>query len=508
METRTDILNTDQIAIGLATALTFDDVLLVPRHSDVLPSAVDVTSWVTRNIRITVPLLSAAMDTVTESRLAIAMAQQGGIGVIHKNLTVEEQASEVDRVKRSESGMIVNPITLSPNNRIHEALDLMKKYRISGVPITDDGNKEGRLVGILTNRDLRFETNLDRPIADIMTHDPLFTVPVGTTLEQAREILHRHKVEKLLVVDDRYMLKGLITVKDIQKRVNYPNACKDSIGRLRVGAAIGVGKDALARAEALVAAHVDVLVIDTAHGHSQGVLDMVRRIRRQYPDVDLIAGNVATGDATEALIALGVDAVKVGIGAGSICTTRIVAGIGVPMITAVAECARAAVPHKVPIIADGGIRYSGDITKAVAVGASAIMIGSLFAGTDESPGEMILYQGRSFKEYRGMGSIGAMRRGSRDRYFQDEFDLDANPEASEKLVPEGIEGRVAHKGSVAAMIHQLVGGLRAGMGYCGSPDIPSLQRDARLIRVTPAGHREGHVHDVIITKEAPNYRVE
>ncbi|MDP9322945.1 MAG: IMP dehydrogenase [Acidobacteriota bacterium] len=508
METRTDILNTDQIAIGLATALTFDDVLLVPRHSDVLPSAVDVTSRVTRNIRINVPLLSAAMDTVTESRLAIAMAQQGGIGVIHKNLTVEEQASEVDRVKRSESGMIVNPITLSPKNRIHEALDLMKKYRISGVPITDDGNKEGRLVGILTNRDLRFETNLDRPIADIMTHDPLFTVPVGTTLEQAREILHRHKVEKLLVVDDRYMLKGLITVKDIQKRVNYPNACKDSIGRLRVGAAIGVGKDALARAEALVAAHVDVLVIDTAHGHSQGVLDMVRRIRRQYPDVDLIAGNVATGDATEALIALGVDAVKVGIGAGSICTTRIVAGIGVPMITAVAECARAAVPHKVPIIADGGIRYSGDITKAVAVGASAIMIGSLFAGTDESPGEMILYQGRSFKEYRGMGSIGAMRRGSRDRYFQDEFDLDANPEASEKLVPEGIEGRVAHKGSVAAMIHQLVGGLRAGMGYCGSPDIPSLQRDARLIRVTPAGHREGHVHDVIITKEAPNYRVE
>ncbi len=508
METRTDILNTDQIAIGLATALTFDDVLLVPRHSDVLPSAVDVTSRITRNIRINVPLLSAAMDTVTESRLAIAMAQQGGIGIIHKNLTVEEQASEVDRVKRSESGMIVNPITLSPKNRIHEALDLMKKYRISGVPITEDGNKEGRLVGILTNRDLRFETNLDRPIADIMTHDPLFTVPVGTTLEQAREILHRHKVEKLLVVDDRYMLKGLITVKDIQKRVNYPNACKDSIGRLRVGAAIGVGKDALARAEALVAAHVDVLVIDTAHGHSQGVLDMVQRIRRQYADVDLVAGNVATGDATEALIALGVDAVKVGIGAGSICTTRIVAGIGVPMITAVAECARAAAPHKVPIIADGGIRYSGDITKAVAVGASAIMIGSLFAGTDESPGEMILYQGRSFKEYRGMGSIGAMRRGSRDRYFQDEFDLDANPEASEKLVPEGIEGRVAHKGSVAAMIHQLVGGLRAGMGYCGSPDIPSLQRDARLIRVTPAGHREGHVHDVIITKEAPNYRVE
>jgi IMP dehydrogenase len=508
METRTDILNSDQIAIGLTTALTFDDVLLVPRHSEVLPSAVDVSSRVTRNIKVKVPLLSAAMDTVTESRLAIAMAQQGGIGVIHKNLSVEEQASEVDRVKRSESGMIVNPITLSPNNRIYEALELMKKYRISGVPITEDGNKEGRLVGILTNRDLRFETNLDRPIADIMTHDPLFTVPVGTTLEQAREILHRHKVEKLLVVDDRYMLKGLITVKDIQKIVKYPNACKDNLGRLRVGAAIGVGKDAIARAEALVAAHVDVLVIDTAHGHSQGVLDMVRRIRRQFQDIDLVAGNVATAEATDALIALGVDAVKVGIGAGSICTTRIVAGIGVPMITAVAECARAAAPHKIPVIADGGIRYSGDITKAIAVGASAVMIGSLFAGTDESPGEMILYQGRSFKEYRGMGSLGAMRRGSRDRYFQDEFDLDASPEASEKLVPEGIEGRVAHKGSVAAMIHQLVGGLRAGMGYCGSPDIPSLQRDAKMIRVTPAGHREGHVHDVIITKEAPNYRVE
>jgi IMP dehydrogenase len=436
------------------------------------------------------------------------MAQQGAIGIVHKNLTVEEQASEVDRVKRSESGMIVNPITLSPTNRIFEALELMKKYRISGVPITADGSKEGKLVGILTNRDLRFESNLDRPISDIMTRDPLFTVPVGTTLEQAREFLHRHKVEKLLVVDDQFMLKGLITVKDIQKMIKYPNACKDTLGRLRVGAAIGVGRDAMERAEALVAAHVDVLVIDTAHGHSQAVLDMVKRIRRQYADVDLVAGNVATGEATEALIGLGVDAVKVGIGAGSICTTRIVAGIGVPMITAVAECARAAAPHRVPVIADGGIRYSGDITKALAVGASCAMVGSLFAGTDESPGEMILYQGRSFKEYRGMGSLGAMRRGSRDRYFQDEFDLDASAESAEKLVPEGIEGRVAHKGSVAAMIHQLVGGLRAGMGYCGAADIPTLQREARLIRVTPAGHREGHVHDVIITKEAPNYRVE
>jgi IMP dehydrogenase len=384
----------------------------------------------------------------------------------------------------------------------------MKKYRISGVPITEDGRKEGRLVGILTNRDLRFESNLDRPIADIMTRDPLFTVPVGTTLEQAREFLHRHKVDKLLVVDEHYMLKGLITVKDIQKMIKYPNACKDALGRLRVGAAIGVGKDALLRAEALVGAGVDVLVIDTAHGHSQGVIDMVRRIRQLHAKVDLVAGNVATAEATDALCDLGVDALKVGIGAGSICTTRVVAGIGVPMITAVAECARVAARHKVPIIADGGIRYSGDITKAIAVGASTCMIGSLFAGTDESPGEMILYQGRSFKEYRGMGSLGAMRRGSRDRYFQDEFDLDANPEAGEKLVPEGIEGRVAHKGSVAAMIHQLVGGLRAGMGYCGTPNIPALQREARLIRITPAGHRESHVHDVIITKEAPNYRVE
>ena len=508
MDTRTDVLNADQISVGLATALTFDDVLLVPQHSTVLPSEVDVSSNLTRNIRLHVPLVSAAMDTVTESRLAIAMAQQGGLGIIHKNLSIEEQASEVDRVKRSESGMIVNPITLSPSNRIYEALELMKKYRISGVPITQDGSKEGRLVGILTNRDLRFESNVDRPISDIMTREPLFTVPVGTTLDAARDILHRHKVEKLLVVDDQYRLKGLITVKDIQKAIKYPNACKDSLGRLRVGAAIGTGKDGMARAEALGAANVDVLVVDTAHGHSQGVLDVVRRIRREFPKVDLIAGNVATAEATEALIDLGVDAVKVGIGAGSICTTRVVAGIGVPMITAVAQCARAAAPHKVPIIADGGIRYSGDITKAIAVGAGAVMIGSLFAGTDESPGELILFQGRSFKEYRGMGSLGAMRRGSRDRYFQDEFDLDASPESSEKLVPEGIEGRVAHKGSVAAMIHQLMGGLRAGMGYTGCSTIPTLQREAKLIRVSPAGLREGHVHDVIITKEAPNYRIE
>ena len=491
----------------LETALTFDDILLVPRHSSVVPTAVDVSTQLTRNIRLAVPLLSAAMDTVTESRLAIAMAQQGGLGVIHKNLTIEEQASEVDRVKRSESGMIVDPITLSPTHRIFEALDLMKKYSISGVPITEDGSKEGRLVGILTNRDLRFETNVNRPISELMTRDPLFTVPVGTTLDAAREILHRHKVEKLLVVDRDFRLKGLITVKDIQKAVTYPNASKDSLGRLRCGAAVGTAKDTVERADALVAANVDVLVVDTAHGHSQNVLDMVSTLRKRFPQVDLVAGNVATAEGTEALIALGVDAVKVGIGAGSICTTRIIAGIGVPMITAVMACSRAAAAHGIPVISDGGIRYSGDITKAIAVGASAAMIGNLFAGTDESPGEIILYQGRSFKEYRGMGSMGAMRRGSRDRYFQDDFDLEA-PGGTEKLVPEGIEGRVAHKGSVAAMVHQLVGGLRAGMGYCGAPTIPALQRDAKLIRITPAGARESHVHDVAITKEAPNYRSE
>ena len=493
---------------GLATALTFDDVLLVPRHSTVLPYQVDVSTRLTRRIRLTVPLVSAAMDTVTESRLAIAMAQHGGLGVIHKNLSVEEQASEVDRVKRSESGMIVDPITLSPTHRIYEALELMKKYRISGVPITVDGSKEGRLVGILTNRDLRFETNVERPIADVMTSDHLITVPVGTTLDEAREILHQHKVEKLLVVDRDFRLKGLITVKDIQKAVKYPIASKDPLGRLRCGAAIGVARDTLERAEALVGAGVDVLVVDTAHGHSQGVLDIVRRVRQRFPEVNLVAGNVATADGTRALIAEGVDAVKVGIGAGSICTTRVVAGVGVPMITAIMDCARAAEPHDVPVIADGGIRYSGDITKALAVGASTTMIGNLFAGTDESPGEMILYQGRSFKEYRGMGSIGAMRRGSRDRYFQDAFDLDAQESGAEKLVPEGIEGRVAHKGSVAAMIHQLVGGLRAGMGYCGTATLAELRRDARLIRITPAGARESHVHDVAITKEAPNYRSE
>ncbi len=492
----------------LPTALTFDDVLLVPRRSQVLPTGVDVSTRLTRHIALHVPILSAAMDTVTESALAIAMAQHGGLGVIHKNLSIDEQATEVDRVKRSESGMIVNPITLAPSNRIYEALALMKKYRISGVPITEDGSKEGRLVGILTNRDLRFETNVDRPIAEVMTHEQLITVPVGTTLDQAREILHVHKIEKLLVVDQQFRLKGLITVKDIQKVIKYPAACKDDLGRLRVGAAIGTGKDSLDRARALVDAHVDLLVVDTAHGHSQKVMDVVQTVRERFPDVDLIAGNVATAEATADLIARGVDAVKVGIGAGSICTTRVIAGIGVPMITAVLDCARAAAEHDIPIIADGGIRFSGDITKAIACGASSVMIGSLFAGTNESPGEVVLYQGRSFKEYRGMGSIGAMRRGSRDRYFQDEFDLEGPQESGEKLVPEGIEGRVAYKGTVAAMIHQLVGGLRAGMGYCGCGSIAALQAEARLVRITPAGMRESHVHDVVITKEAPNYRSE
>ena len=511
MELKTETPESQRLTTSLTTALTFDDVLLVPRHSQVMPSGVDVSTRLTRNISLNVPLASAAMDTVTESQMAIAMAQLGGIGIIHKNLEVAQQASEVDRVKRSESGMIVNPITLSPQSSVFHALELMKKYRISGVPITEDGRNEGRLVGILTNRDLRFQGDVHRPISEVMTHDNLITVPVGTTLDQAKDILHRHRVEKLLVVDQGFNLRGLITVKDIQKAIKYPAACKDSLGRLRVGAAVGIASDTVERAEALVAAHVDVLVLDSAHGHSQNVIDMARKLRQEFPSTDLIAGNVATASGTEALIDVGVDAVKVGIGSGSICTTRVVAGIGVPMVTAVSDCAQAAQRHDVPIIGDGGVRYSGDITKAIAVGASAVMIGSLFAGTDESPGELILFQGRTFKEYRGMGSIGAMRRGSRDRYFQEEFDLEhqmPREDSAQKLVPEGIEGRVPHKGSVAAMIHQLVGGLRAGMGYCGSGSIQVLQRDAQFIRITPAGVRESHVHDVVITKEAPNYRSE
>jgi IMP dehydrogenase len=507
MELKTGALTLTPSEAGLATALTFDDVLLVPQHTTVVPTQVDISSRFTRGIRLNVPIVSAAMDTVTESGLAIAMAQLGGIGIIHKNLSIDEQAAEVDRVKRSESGMIVNPITLSPTNSIAEALDLMKTYRISGVPITEDGSKEGRLVGILTNRDLRFESSVKRPIAEVMTRDPLFTVPVGTTLDEAREILHKHKVEKLLVVDHEFRLKGLITVKDIQKAIKYPSACKDSLGRLRCAAAIGVARDSVDRARALANAGVDALIVDTAHGHNQIVIDLVAKLRREFPNMELVGGNVATAAATTALIDAGCDAVKVGIGAGSICTTRVVAGIGVPMISSIMECAKAAASRNVPIIADGGMRYSGDLVKALAAGASSTVLGNLFAGTDESPGELILFQGRSYKEYRGMGSIGAMRRGSRDRYFQDDFDLEGGRNA-DKLVPEGIEGRVAHKGSAASVIYQLVGGLRAGMGYCGAPTIPDLQKKAQMIRITPAGVRESHVHDVTITKEAPNYRME
>jgi len=479
----------------IPTGLTFDDVLLLPARSAVVPAEADTKTKVTQNVPLNIPIVSSAMDTVTESHMAIALAQQGGIGVIHKNMPIERQAEEVDRVKRSESGMIVDPVTMSPNQRISEALEVMRRFRISGVPITENG----KLVGILTNRDLRFETRYDLPIASAMTKDKLITVPVGTTLDEAQKILHEHRVEKLLVVDDDYVLKGLITVKDIQKKLKYPNAAKDDHGRLRVAAAIGATGDYLERAQALVAENVDVLVIDTAHGHSERVLDAVRSVRRALPDVELIAGNVATYEGARDLTELGVNGVKVGIGPGSICTTRVVSGAGVPQITAISECARATGPAGVPLIADGGIKYSGDLTKAIAAGADCVMIGSLLAGTEESPGETILYQGRTFKSYRGMGSMGAMQQGSSDRYSQD-------PEA--KLVPEGIEGRVPYKGLMAELVYQLVGGLRAGMGYCGSKTIPELQRKAAFLRVSVAGVREGHVHDVIITKEAPNYRVE
>ncbi len=479
-------------------ALTFDDVLLVPQMSDVLPSQVDVTTRLTKTISLKVPIVSAAMDTVTEAQLAIAIAQEGGIGIIHKNMTIERQASEVDKVKRSESGMIVDPVTVAPDARVADALALMAKYRISGVPVTVGT----RLVGILTNRDLRFETRTELAVSELMTKDDLITVPVGTTLEQAKQILHRHKVEKLLVVDRNYNLKGLITVKDIQKQIKYPNACKDGLGRLRVGAALGVTPDALDRAAALVEAKVDVLVVDTAHGHTKGVRETVEALKKRFPKAELIAGNVGTHGGAVDLIAAGVSAVKVGMGPGSICTTRVVSGAGMPQITAITEAARAAAEADVPVIADGGVKFSGDVVKAIAAGAASVMIGSLFAGTDESPGELILRQGRSFKSYRGMGSLGAMKEGSRDRYFQ-EFEGSAD-----KLVPEGIEGMVPYKGPLSAMVQQLVGGLRAGMGYCGAATIQELQAKARFVRVSPAGLKESHVHDVIITKEAPNYRLE
>ena len=476
--------------------LTFDDVLLEPARSEVLPAEVDTRTCLTRQIGLNIPIVSAAMDTVTESHLAIALAQQGGIGIIHRNMSIERQAEEVDRVKRSESGMIVDPITIQPDRSIADAQDLMRRYRISGVPVT----KDGKLVGILTNRDLRFESRLDLRIDEVMTKENLITVPVGTTLEQAEAILHKHRVEKLLVVDEHYNLKGLITVKDIQKKLKYPNSAKDRQGRLRVGAAIGATGDFFERAQELVARKVDVLAIDTAHGHTSRVAEAVKTIKCKFPEVQLITGNVATYEAAQELISLGVDGIKVGIGPGSICTTRVVSGAGVPQMTAISECARATRNAGVPLIADGGIKYSGDITKAIAAGADTVMIGSLLAGTDESPGETILYQGRTFKSYRGMGSMGAMQgQGSSNRYEQD---------PSGKLVPEGIEGRVAAKGPLPELVYQLVGGLRSGMGYCGARNIRDLQERARFLRISPAGLRESHVHDVIITKEAPNYRVE
>jgi len=494
-------------------ALTFDDVLLVPARSEVVPAQTNTSTQLSRNIRLNVPIISAAMDTVTESHMAIGMAQQGGLGIIHRNLTIEQQANEVDKVKRSESGMIVDPVTMSPDAKVSDALDVMKKYKISGVPITQ---KDGRLVGILTNRDLRFETRFDIPISKVMTKENLITVPVGTTLEQAEEILHEHRVEKLLVVDDKYNLKGLITVKDIQKKLKYPSAAKDSQGRLRVGAAIGATGDYLERAQELVRAKVDVLGIDSAHGHSMLVVEAVKRVKAKLPEVDLVAGNVATFDGACELVRAGVDGIKVGIGPGSICTTRVVTGVGVPQITAIAEASRATRDAGVPVISDGGIKFSGDITKALAAGASSVMIGSMFAGTDESPGELILYQGRTFKSYRGMGSLGAMAAGSSERYFQNS-DGDAStamPVIGEdsnrlaKLVPEGIEGRVPYRGSVAMIVTQMVGGLKSGMGYCGCASIADLQQKARFVRISAAGLRESHVHDVIITREAPNYAME
>ena len=494
-------------------ALTFDDVLLLPAHSDIVPSEANTQTQLSRNISLNIPLISASMDTVTESRLAIAIAQQGGMGIIHRNLSIEREADEVDKVKRSESGMIMDPITLSPDHKIADALDMMRRYKISGVPVT----KNKKLVGILTNRDLRFETRTDIPISKVMTKENLITVPMGTTLEDAEKILHEHRVEKLLVVDDKYNLKGLITVKDIQKKLKYPSAAKDSHGRLRVGAAIGATGDFLERAQEMVKAKVDVLAIDSAHGHTSRVIEAVKTIKSKFPEIDLMAGNIGTHEGACALVRAGADAVKVGIGPGSICTTRIVTGTGVPQITAIAEAARACRDANVPVIADGGIKYSGDVTKAIAAGASVVMIGSLFAGTDEGPGETILYQGRSFKTYRGMGSLSAMAAGSSERYAQSADDSSSPIGSMEdgdsgnrlnKLVPEGIEGRVPYRGPLSAMVYQLVGGLRSGMGMCGTRTIPELQQKARFIRISGAGLRESHVHDVIITREAPNYRLE
>ncbi|MCX7769524.1 MAG: IMP dehydrogenase [Proteobacteria bacterium] len=478
-------------------ALTFDDVLLLPAYSEVLPKDVDISTYLTKDLKLNMPLISAAMDTVTESATAITMAREGGLGVIHKNLSIEAQALEVDKVKKSESGMIVDPITMEPENKIYEALEIMKRYKISGVPIT----KNNILVGILTNRDLRFEKNLNRPISEVMTKENLITVPEGTTLEEAKELLQKYRIEKLPVVDKKFRLKGLITIKDIEKARKYPNACKDNLGRLRVGAAVGVGPDRDARVEALVKAGCDVIFIDTAHGHSKLVIESVKVIKKKYPNLPLVAGNIATAEAAKALIEAGVDAIKVGVGPGSICTTRIIAGVGVPQITAIMECYEVARKYKIPVIADGGIKYSGDITKALAAGADTVMVGSLFAGTDESPGESILYQGRTYKVYRGMGSLEAMKKGSSDRYFQGDVE-------DVKLVPEGIEGRVPYRGPLSQTIFQLIGGLRSGMGYLGCYNIEELKTKTKFIKITSAGLRESHVHDVIITKEAPNYRLD
>jgi IMP dehydrogenase len=478
--------------------LTFDDILLVPAYSAVLPRDVDVRSPLTTKISLNIPIVSAAMDTVTEGETSISLAREGGIGIIHRNMSIKSQAQEVDQVKKSESGMIVDPMTIEPDRPIHEVVALMERYRISGVPVV----KGEHLAGIVTNRDLRFETNLDKKVSDVMTRENLVTVPEGITLEESKALLHQHRIEKLLVVDDRGRLKGLITIKDIEKIKKYPSACKDSLGRLRAGAAVGVGPDMEERTEALLAAGVDVVVIDTSHGHTAGVLSAVERLKQTFGDIELIAGNVATAEGAEALIKAGVDGVKVGVGPGSICTTRIIAGVGVPQVRAIMNCRAISEKTGVPLIADGGIKFSGDITKAIAAGAHCVMIGGLFAGTDESPGETILFQGRSYKVYRGMGSLEAMKKGSKDRYYQEDLAQEA------KLVPEGIVGRVPYKGSLAACVYQLVGGLKAGMGYVGCKTTEALRQDARFIRITASGLRESHVHDVIITKEAPNYQLD
>ncbi len=478
-------------------ALTFDDVLLLPRYSEILPKDVDVSTFLTKSIRLNIPLLSAAMDTVTEAATAITMAREGGVGVIHKNMSIEAQALEVDKVKKSESGMIVEPITLEPESKVYEALEIMRRYKISGIPIT----KNKILVGILTNRDLRFEKNFERPVSEVMTKDNLITAPEGTTLESAKELLQKYRIEKLPVVDTKFKLKGLITIKDIEKAKKYPNACKDNLGRLRVAAAVGVGPDRDERVSALLKAGCDVIFIDTAHGHSKHVIDSVKHIRKKFPSIQIVAGNIATGEAAEALIKAGVDAIKVGVGPGSICTTRVVAGVGVPQITAIMDCARVAEKYDIPVIADGGIKFSGDITKALAAGAHTVMVGGLFAGTLESPGESVLYQGRTYKVYRGMGSLEAMKKGSKDRYFQNDVE-------EIKLVPEGIEGRVPYRGPLSDTIYQLIGGLRSGMGYLGCRTIEELRKNTQFVKITTSGLRESHVHDVIITKEAPNYRLE